>query len=92
MDTIQAPLSCSISELKRNPSSIIEAAQGRAIAVLNHNRPTAYIIPTHLYESLIALQEKQTRVTLAHFIQALPPATSYHADPVSVQKEMRNDW
>lgn len=92
MDTIQAPLSISISELKRNPSAVIQAAGGRAVAVLNHNRPTAYIVPASTYEALIAQQQSQQGALLTDFINALPTATSYPQDPVSIQQAMRNDW
>lgn len=37
--------SASISELKHNPSQLIEAANGETIAILNHNKPTAYLVP-----------------------------------------------
>jgi antitoxin StbD len=42
---IHAGLSVSISELKRNPQAVIDDAHGEAIALLNRNKPTAYIIP-----------------------------------------------
>lgn len=53
MDTILAPYSTSISELKRNPSQVIAEANGEAIAILNHNKPTAYLLPADVYESLL---------------------------------------
>lgn len=52
MDNIHAPLSVSISELKRNPSAVIEQAQGQAVVILNHNKPSAYIVPITTYEAL----------------------------------------
>jgi antitoxin StbD len=54
---IHAGLSVSISDLKRNPQAIIDDAQGEAIALLNRNKPTAYIIPAKTYEMLIELAE-----------------------------------
>jgi len=42
-----------LSELKKNPSALIEQADGELIAILNHNRPTAYVIPAAAYEALL---------------------------------------
>ena len=54
---IHAALTVSISELKRNPQAIIDDAHGEAIALLNRNKPTAYIIPAETYEKLMELAE-----------------------------------
>lgn len=54
---IHADLSVSISELKRNPQAIIDDAHGEAIALLNRNKPTAYIIPAETYERLMEIAE-----------------------------------
>ncbi|MFA4911497.1 MAG: type II toxin-antitoxin system Phd/YefM family antitoxin [Desulfobacteria bacterium] len=53
MKALLANCSVSISELKRNPSAIIEKSGGEPIAILNHNSPTAYLIPAETYEGLI---------------------------------------
>ena len=53
METVFASYSASISELKKNPSALIERADGEPIAILNHNRPTAYLIPAETYELLL---------------------------------------
>lgn len=52
---ILSDYSVSISELKRNPSSLIEQSHGSAIAVLNHNKPTAYLVPADTYEKMMEL-------------------------------------
>ena len=54
---IHANLSVSISDLKRNPQAIINDAHGEAIALLNRNKPTAYIIPAETYEKLLEAAE-----------------------------------
>ena len=54
MKPVLATCSASISELKRNPSALIEQAEGEPIAILNHNKPTAYLIPAKTYEELLA--------------------------------------
>jgi antitoxin StbD len=53
MESVLADCSVSISELKKNPSALIEQADGEPIAILNHNRPTAYLIPAKTYEALL---------------------------------------
>ncbi len=53
MESVLAKCSASISELKKNPSSLIEQAEGEPIAILNHNKPTAYLIPAGTYEIML---------------------------------------
>ena len=53
MKSILANCSASISELKKNQSSLIDESDGEPIAILNHNRPTAYLIPAATYEALM---------------------------------------
>jgi antitoxin StbD len=59
MSPILSPYSASISELKRNPSQLIERAGGEVVAILNHNKPTAYLIPAEAYEWISNLIEDQ---------------------------------
>jgi len=53
MESVLASCSASISELKKNPSALIEQSDGEPIAILNHNKPTAYLIPAETYEALL---------------------------------------
>ncbi len=53
MESVLASCSASISELKKNPSALIEQSGGEPIAILNHNKPTAYLIPARTYETLL---------------------------------------
>ena len=62
MKTVLANCSASISELKKNPSALIEQSEGAPIAILNHNRPTANLIPAETYEMLM---EKFEDINLA---------------------------
>jgi antitoxin StbD len=50
---IHADYSVSITELKKNPQALIDNAHGETIALLNRNKPTAYIIPAETYEQLM---------------------------------------
>ena len=53
MESVLAGCSASISELKKNPSALIKQSDGEPIAILNHNRPTAYLIPAETYEAIL---------------------------------------
>lgn len=53
MELVLASRSASISELKKNPSALIDQSDGEPIAILNHNKPTAYLIPAETYEALL---------------------------------------
>lgn len=57
MEAILANRSVSVTELKRNFSEIMSQADDGAIAVLNHNRPEAYLLPARMYERLMAYLE-----------------------------------
>ncbi len=57
MESVLANCSASISELKKNPSALIELSDGEPIAILNHNKPTAYLIPAETYEMILEMLE-----------------------------------
>lgn len=57
METILTDISISITEFKRNPSAVIEAAGGKSVAVPVHNRPSAYLVPAGTYQSLLGRLE-----------------------------------
>jgi antitoxin StbD len=53
METIFADRTVSVTELKRNFAAIINEAENDAVAVLNHNKPEAYLLPAAYYERLL---------------------------------------
>ncbi len=53
MKQVLSSYSASISELKKNPTALLNEAEGSPIAILNHNRPAAYLIPAETYEWLM---------------------------------------
>ena len=53
MQTIHAEKTVSVTELKRNFSAILSQAEGDPVAVLNHNRPEAYLLSAAHYERLL---------------------------------------
>lgn len=57
MDTIYSNKTVSVTELKRNFAEIIREADDSPVAILNHNRPEAYLLPAAHYERLMAYLE-----------------------------------
>lgn len=53
MKQILSSYSASISELKKNPTALLNETEGSPIAILNHNVPAAYLIPAETYEWLM---------------------------------------
>lgn len=64
MQQLLAHYSASISELKKNPTALLNEAEGAPIAILNHNKPTAYLIPAETYEHLLELLDDQALAQL----------------------------
>mgnify|MGYP001058911303 CR=1 FL=1 len=67
METILAGASVSVSELKRNPSAVIDAADDEAVAVLVHNKPSAYLVPAETWRRLMQRLED---LELAELVRA----------------------
>ena len=81
MNTILSTYSASISELKKNPSQLIERAGGEAIAILNHNKPTAYLIPAETYEWMSnAIEDQELRSIIEERAAEKPSAKEVTLD------------
>lgn len=50
IEKILADAVVGISELKKNPAAVIRAAQEQQVAILNRNKPVAYIISPEVWE------------------------------------------
>ncbi len=66
IDTILADSSVSISDLKKNPSAVIAAAEGFPVVVLNRNTPSAYLVPAKAWE---ALMDRLEDIELAELVR-----------------------
>lgn len=55
----------SISEFKAAPTRQLAAAEGEALAVLNHNKPAFYCLPPEMFERLRALEAESERLRIA---------------------------
>lgn len=76
MQNVMADLAVSVSELKKNPSAVMNGAQGGAVAVLNHNRVMGYMVPADVFE---AMMERLDDMDLAELVKARS-----HETPISV--------
>ncbi|MEY4269411.1 MAG: hypothetical protein RLZZ58_627 [Pseudomonadota bacterium] len=54
---ILADVGVSISDLKKNPAAVISEARKRQVAILNRNRPVAYVISPEVWEHINDLFE-----------------------------------
>jgi len=57
MNSMLASMTTSVTELKRNYAGILKQADDCPVAVLNHNRPEAYLLPAAYYERMVAYME-----------------------------------
>lgn len=53
MDLVLANMAVSVTELKRNFAGVLREAGDAPVAVLNHNRPEAYLLSAKRYEQLM---------------------------------------
>ena len=67
MQNIFADVTVSVSELKKNPTAVMADAQGKPVAVLNHNRVMGYMVPAELYE---AMTERLEDIELVALVKA----------------------
>ena len=67
MQRVEASVAVSVSDLKKSPTAVMDEAQGEAVAVLNHNRVMAYMVPADVYEAML---ERLDDVHLAELVKA----------------------
>ena len=66
MQRVEANIAVSVSDLKKSPSAVMDEANGETVAVLNHNRIMAYMVPADVYEAML---EKLDDIRLAEIIR-----------------------
>jgi len=57
MQPILANYTASITELKKSPTQLLKDAGDEAIAILNHNVASAYLVPSALYENMMDIMD-----------------------------------
>ena len=53
METIFANMTVSMSEFKKNPASVLRAANSQPVAVLNHNKVAFYMVEPGLFQVIV---------------------------------------
>ncbi|WP_367364818.1 type II toxin-antitoxin system Phd/YefM family antitoxin [Candidatus Tisiphia endosymbiont of Nedyus quadrimaculatus] len=51
--------------LKKSPTALLAKSSGEPIALLNHNKPTAYLLPAELYEQVVEILDDRDLLKLA---------------------------
>ena len=67
MQRLEASVAVSVSDLKKSPSAVMQDAAGETVAVLNHNRVMAYMVPAAVYE---AMMERLDDLALADVVRS----------------------
>ena len=67
VENLLADASISISDFKKNPSAAIAAAEGFPVAILNRNKPSAYLVPAKAWEELV---DRLEDIELAALVRA----------------------
>lgn len=67
MQNVLANVAVSVSDLKKSPAAVLSEAQGEAVAILNHNRVMAYMVPPATYEAMMDIIDD---VELAALVRA----------------------
>lgn len=72
MEHVLATRSVSITELKRSPTAVLEQAGSEPVAVLNHNRPAAYLLSPEVYGAMLARLTEDLRAAIRAGVESGP--------------------
>ncbi len=72
MEQVLANRSVSITELKRSPSAVLEQAGSEPVAVLNHNRPAAYLLSPEVYGAMLERLNADLRAAIQEGVDSRP--------------------
>ncbi|AYJ79917.1 antitoxin [Aliarcobacter cryaerophilus ATCC 43158] len=74
MQPILSKYTASITELKKSPSQLLKDTGDEAVAILNHNITSAYLVPSSLYEKMMDIIDDY------YLIKELEERLSYKED------------
>jgi antitoxin StbD len=83
MESLLASHCVSMAEFEHSPHSIFDWAQERPVAVMQHDRPAAYMLNAHSYETMInRLEVMRLRELVQAGVDSGPgiPAAEVYAD------------
>lgn len=78
MQPILANYTASITELKKSPTQLLKDAGDEAVAILNHNVASAYLVPSALYERMMDIIDDY------HLSQIVKERLSDDEEPIRV--------
>ena len=64
LQELKTTITASISDLKKDPTGVVEAGEGEPIAILNRNKCVFYCVPTELYNSMLDQLEDNALIAL----------------------------
>lgn len=74
MQTLLVDRAVSMSVFKKNPAAVLRQAEGRPVAVLNHNRVGFYLLEPPLFEALLQeLAQRSPAAPAPGHMSAGPP-------------------
>lgn len=73
LNHILADASISVTDLKKNPMGVLEA--GAPVAVLHHNKPAYYCVPSNVWKAIIEQLEDMELKTLVEKRESRPGRT-----------------
>lgn len=79
MQPILANYTASITELKKSPTQLLKDAGDEAVAILNHNVASAYLVPSSLYEKMMDVMDDY------YLRQEIDEALKDTSEPISVE-------
>ena len=77
METLLVDRAVSMSQFKKNPAAVLRQAEGRPVAVLNHNRVGFYLLEPPLLEAMLEELGRLHRASHPHAEGPPPEAASY---------------
>ena len=65
MQRFVVEVAVTVSDLKKSPTAFIDGENGAPVAILNHNRILAYLVPAKTFEAMIERLDDQALVEIA---------------------------
>ena len=62
---IYAQNTVSMTDLRRDPTGVMQIVNDSPVAVLNHNKPAAYLLSAHAYEAILEKIDDMELVRIA---------------------------
>lgn len=64
MQRFVVEVAVTVSDLKKSPTAFIDGENGAPVAILNHNRVLAYLVPAKTFEAMMQRLDSQAVVEI----------------------------